>query len=76
MVQRIAPVKVMTVTQNGECHLTITLELNINLNSNGEVSATAVTNTEIPKIVEKEKEPAFEIPDFASGLKVNFGKKV
>lgn len=77
MVQRIAPVKVMTVTQNGECHLTITLELNINLNSNGEVSASAVSETEVPKkIVEKEKEPALEIPDFASGLKVNFGKKV
>lgn len=72
MAQIISPVKMMTVTQDGECHLTITLELNINVNSSGDVVAS-LAQTPIPKKVE---ETDLEIPDFLSGKKVTFGKKV
>ncbi len=74
MVQRISPIKVMTVSQDGECHLTITLELNINLNANGEIGASLQALAEKPVL--KEDDPIFTIPDFVSGLKVDFGKKV
>ena len=77
MVQRINPIKVMTVSQDGECHLTITLELNINLNANGEIGASLQSLAEKPIQKEKDDEdPMLTIPDFVSGLKVDFGKKV
>lgn len=65
----------VTVTKDGECHLTITLELNINLGTNGEVGASLqALSDKKPEAVEKDEDPLFTIPDFVGGLKVNFGK--
>lgn len=76
MAQRITPVKMITVSKEGECHLTITLELNINLSANGEIGASLQGVAEKAKAVEKEDDPLFTVPDFLSGLKVDFGKNV
>ena len=74
MAQRITPVKMITVSKEGECHLTITLELNINLSANGEVGASLQGVAEKAKVVENEdEEPLFTVHDFLGGLKVNFG---
>jgi hypothetical protein len=72
MVQRISPSKIVTVTKDGECHLVITLELNINLMANGQIGATLVGNENM----QMPKEDVFEysIPDFTSGMKLDFGK--
>lgn len=76
MAQRISPVRIMSVSKDGECHLTITLELNINLNANGEVGASLQGVAEKIAKVEKEEDPLFTVPDFVGGLKVNFGKTI
>jgi hypothetical protein len=60
-------------TQKGECNIHITLDLNINL-AGGVVGIESVKAT--PKKIEKEEEDVkWAIPEFDSGIKVNFGKK-
>lgn len=74
MAQHITPTKVVTITQNGECHLIITLELNINLTGAGGVSASVQT---AERANVDEDNIQFTIPDFSktSGKIVNFGKE-
>jgi hypothetical protein len=73
MPQRITPSKIVTVTKDGECHMTITLELNININSNGQVQ---VSNS--PKEEESKETTEWAIPDFGSSNSnfLQFGKDV
>jgi hypothetical protein len=73
MVQKISPARIVTVTKDGECHLTITLELNINVNGAGNVSASVKSEDKF--IQEDEDKIDFMIPDFLSGAKIDFGKK-
>lgn len=77
MPQRITPVKVMSVSKDGECHLTITLELNINLTTGGEVNASLAALSEKSKnMVQEDDDVELTIPDFLSGMKLEFGKSV
>jgi hypothetical protein len=79
MPQRITPVKVMSVSQDGECHLTITLELNINLTANGEIGASLQAQGDKPALKQTTKdddEVELTVPDFISGMKLDFGKNV
>jgi hypothetical protein len=79
MPQRITPVKVMSVSQNGECHLTITLELNINLTANGEIGASLQAQGEKPmkaRPIQEDDDVELTVPDFVSGMKLDFGKQV
>jgi hypothetical protein len=79
MPQRITPVKVMSVSQDGECHLTITLELNINLTANGEIGASLQAQSEKPsksRPIQEDDDVELTIPDFVSGMKLDFGKQV
>lgn len=70
MAQLLRPGQVRVITKDGECVVAITLELTINLNDNG-VRATVVEKEEV---VEKPKETPWEIPDFTSSPKINFGR--
>lgn len=71
MAQRISPTRIVTVTENGECHLIITMELNINLNTNGDLSASlqSVAKPQMNK-EDVNDDVEYTIPDFVSGLKV------
>lgn len=80
MAQLIRPGAVKVVTQDGEVHVSISLELTINLNSDGlHVGAEAASNYK--DVIDKPKEKAkkddvmWEIPDFGTSPKVDFGKK-
>jgi len=70
MVQRISPVKtqVRIVPRDGE--LVITLDINISVD--GKVQATADNATNVT--VEDEDHVDHMIPEFVSGLKLDFGK--
>jgi hypothetical protein len=79
MPQRISPSKIMTVTKDGECQLTIVLELNINLNANGQIGV-AMTAKDAPQVAQKADDQQddsfpFEIPDFTSGAGFSFGQE-
>ena len=70
MANRVTPGSVKILTQEGEVHVLITLELNINLNSDGIQTVVSKEKTEV-----KEKDSdIWEIPDFGSSPKINFGK--
>lgn len=70
MGQLIKASKFETITKEGECHIKLTLDLNINLSTDG-VLTTKITSVEK---VEKEEKVDYTIPDFASGVKLSFGK--
>lgn len=75
------PNTVKVVTQDGELHVTISLELTINLNSDDLKIAVAPTHVVSDSSVAKKTvvtndNPMWEIPDFTSTPKVEFGKKV
>lgn len=75
------PNTVKVVTQDGELHVTISLELTINLNSDDLKIAVAPTHVVADYPVAKKTgttndNPKWEIPDFTSTPKVEFGKKV
>lgn len=72
MPQLIRPqTKIKVVPKDGEIEIT----LNINITVDGKVIATA-DNAEVAEIkANSEDKPAYAIPDFLSGLKLNFGKK-
>ncbi len=77
MPQRITPVKVMSVSKDGECHLTITLELNINLTTGGEVGASlAAVGEKLKRQIQEDDDVELTVPDFISGMKLDFGKTV
>lgn len=68
--------KVVVVPRDGELEIT----LNINITIDGQITATAdnadVVTVQAQAVQEKEEEKRSQfIPDFASGLKLNFGKK-
>jgi hypothetical protein len=68
MPQLIKPsTKVKIIPKDGEIEIT----LNININLEGKVSAVA-DNAEV--LVDDEEKVPHIIPDFSSGLKLNFGK--
>jgi hypothetical protein len=69
MVQLLKPHEVKIITKEGECQVSITLDLNINLN--GEI---AQVTTKVKQKEEEKEENVWEIPDFSSGEKINFGK--
>lgn len=69
MVQRYEPVKVTTITKDGECKVLITLELNINVN-NGTVSTQLISEQ-----TKTEDKVEYPVPKFTSDVKVKFGKE-
>lgn len=57
----------------------IEIKLDINITIDGQVSAIAQSNNasvEIQSVEEKEKETDFLVPNFMSGGKLDFGKKI
>jgi hypothetical protein len=75
MPQHISTGKIVTVTKEGEVHLSITLDLNINLKADGQFGVTTLAAEAVEKPKEIEKDSfEYEIPDFSSGFKVDFGK--
>ena len=71
MPQLIKPVKLKVDPKNGEIEIT----LNININLDGKISANS-DNAKVSIEDEQEEEKVSHfIPDFASGMKLNFGKK-
>jgi hypothetical protein len=64
--------KVKIVPKEGEIEIT----LNINITVDGQIVATG-ENAKSVRVEEenKEEKSPFIIPDFSSGLKLNFGKK-
>lgn len=82
MPQVVRPSNVTIVNgPDGMGKLLITLELNINLNTNG-VQVTAGKEQPVATPVKLEGTPQepddfnFEIPDFGSGERINFGREV
>jgi hypothetical protein len=70
------PNTVKVVTQDGEVQVTISLELTINLNSdNLKISGSPIQADNNVIRNKQEKEPMWEIPDFFTGPKVDFGKR-
>jgi hypothetical protein len=70
MSQLIKPsTKVKIVPRDGELEIT----LNINITVDGKVTASA-DNAEVSILKEKEEKTERVIPDFFSGMKLDFGK--
>jgi hypothetical protein len=70
MSQLIKPTtKVKIVPRDGELEIT----LNINITVDGKVTASA-ENAEVSILKEKEEKTERVIPDFFSGMKLDFGK--
>jgi len=70
MSQLIKPTtKVKIVPRDGELEIT----LNINITVDGKVTASA-ENAEVSVLKEKEEKTERVIPDFFSGMKLDFGK--
>lgn len=73
MAQLIKASDIKVITKDGECKLSINIELNINLNSVG-----SLANQQEAVVTQKETDKAstiWEIPDFETIPKINFGKK-
>jgi hypothetical protein len=72
MPQLIKPTaKVLLVPREGELEITV----NINITVDGKVSASVENATILSEEREIEEKAPHIIPDFSSGLKLNFGKK-
>ena len=72
MAYRLEPTKIVTITKEGECRVTITLDLNININPDdgwGRESAPALRK-------EDPEDPEWIIPDFGKSKHVQFGKEI
>jgi hypothetical protein len=70
MAQHINPHKIRIVPRDGELEIT----LNINISVDGQLSASSQQAEVLPVI--NEEEPAEPLlPDFMSGVSVDFGKK-
>ena len=80
MANLLKPNTVKVVAKDGELHVTISLELSINLNSDN-LKLSNAPSAVVPEVAVTKKtivgddNPAWEIPDFASMPKVEFGKK-
>ncbi len=70
MPQLIKPVKLKVDPKNGEIEIT----LNININLDGKMSANS-DDAKVSIDEEEEQKVSHFIPDFGSGMKLNFGKK-
>jgi len=73
LAQLIKASDIKVITKDGECKLSINIELNINLNSVG-----SLANQQEAVVTQKETDKAstiWEIPDFETIPKINFGKK-
>ena len=73
MVQRIRPgtqTKVKVVPRDGELEIT----LNINITVDGRVTASS-ENADVRMLKEDDDKVDHLIPDFSSGVKLNFGKE-
>jgi hypothetical protein len=72
MANLIKPGDVKIITKNNEIFVNLSLELNIKLDG-------SVTNLSNITVKDKEKiedeKVAWQIPDFSSGSKINFGKE-
>lgn len=76
MANLIKPGDIKVITKNNELFVTISLELNIKLDGN-------VTNLNLNSDVvqqqafqkKEEEKVKWEVPDFSSGNKLNFGKE-
>lgn len=76
MAQLIRPGSVKVVTNDGEVQVTIALELTINLNSDGLVVGQSVRQGDVPEKSEARVDKTlWEIPDFGTVPKLDFGKK-
>lgn len=75
MPQRITPSKIVTVSKEGEVHVSITIDLNINLNHSGETTI-AQSVTKVEEKNEDEDKVNWEIPDFSPVSDFQFGKEV
>lgn len=74
MANLIKPGEVKLVTKNNEVFVNISLELNIKLDGNiTSLGVDAKATQAQAKKIEEEK-TNWEIPDFSSGGKLNFGK--
>lgn len=78
MAYRLSPTEIVTITKEGECHVTITLDLNININANGQLE---VANAKVDaKADAKDDDAEWIVPEFGIGpFKSNllqFGKEV
>lgn len=74
MPQLIRPNDVRVVTRDGEVKISISLDLNINLNqSNNEIQIDDIKLNE-KKSSSVEDKTIWQIPDFSSSEKIDFGK--
>ena len=71
----IRPGTVKVITQDGEVHVLITLDLNINLN-NDRITTSSAVETVKDQLKKKEENTEWEIPDFGTSPKLNFGKNI
>jgi hypothetical protein len=70
MPQRIVPNKIVAITKEGECQVTITLELNININGGQLDVSSSVEQVDTAST-------EWAIPEFGSNLNpLHFGKDV
>lgn len=77
MPQRITPSKIVTVSKDGEVHVTITLELNINLDTSGVIQVANQHSADSRAPEEDEDDRVnWEVPDFNSVSDFQFGKDV
>lgn len=75
MPQLIKPNDVKVLTKDGEVKISISLDLNINLNENKtniKLNDIEINNTS--DINKNDEKTIWQIPDFSSGEKINFGK--
>lgn len=76
MPQLIKPNDVKVLTKDGEVKISISLDLNINLNDNKtniKLNDIEINNSgDINKL--NDEKTIWQIPDFSSGEKINFGK--
>lgn len=75
MPQLIKPSDVKVLTKDGEIKVSITLDLNINLQELEFKNKKFDNNSENNKIDQVEDKTVWQIPDFDSGQKINFGKE-
>ena len=67
------PIKIQTITKEGECVVTIALDINIHLDGD---QLKITTNTKEEPKEEKKDSSSWTLPDFNSFGKVKFGKKI
>lgn len=75
MANLIKPGDIKVVTKNNELFVNISLELNIKLDGNITNLSPESISQQVNKAIQKPEDKVnWEIPDFTSGAKLNFGK--